>query len=46
MHTFINSFPVPCNFVGLYYLLNDNSILKSNTIRARVDNLSSFFQNR
>ena len=31
-------------FIGLYYLLNDNSILNSNTIRARVNNLSSFLR--
>ena len=41
MHTFFKTlFRFLLFFKGLYYLLNDNSILNSHTIRAKVNNLS------
>ena len=41
MHTFFKTlFRCLVFSKGLYYLLNDNSILNSHTIRARVNNLS------
>ena len=47
MHTFFKTlFRFLVLSKGLYYLLSDNSILISHTIRARVNNLSLISQNR
>ena len=45
MHTFFKTlFRFLVFSKGFYYLLNGNSILNSNTIRARVNKLSVFLK--
>ena len=45
MHTFFKTLFLFLVFSkGVYYLLNGNTILNSNTIRARVNYLSLFFK--